>query len=109
MISRDLDGALGKFTLAIQADPQFAEAYNQRAMVHYLREAFQESLDDCLQATKFMPLHFGAWAGAGHCHASLGNTRQALYCYERAKRINPHLECVDAIIAWLSYKAQKRR
>jgi tetratricopeptide (TPR) repeat protein len=96
--NRDLEEALCKFGKAVQADPNFAEAYNQRAMVHYLKEDFDQSLSDCLRATHLMPLHFGAWAGAGHCHACLGKARQAIYCYERAKRINPHLECVDALI-----------
>jgi tetratricopeptide (TPR) repeat protein len=99
--NRDLEGALCKFSKAVQADPNFAEAYNQRAMVHYLREDFENSLADCLRATQIMPLHFGAWAGAGHCEACLGRPRQAIYCYERAKRINPHLECVDALITEL--------
>jgi tetratricopeptide (TPR) repeat protein len=99
--NRDLEGALSKFGKAVQADPNFAEAYNQRAMVHYLKEDFDQSLADCLRATQLMPLHFGAWAGAGHCQACLGKARQAVYCYERAKRINPHLECVDDLIAEL--------
>ena len=96
--NRDLDAALSHFSKAVQADPNFAEAYSQRGMVHYLKENIEESLADCLRATHLMPLHFGAWAGAGHCQACLGKARQAIYCYERAKRINPHMECVDALI-----------
>ncbi len=97
----DLAGAIRHFTRATEADPGFAEAYNQRAMIYYLQERFEESLRDCVSATQRMPLHFGAFAGAGHCHASLGNTAEAIACYERAKRINPHLECVDELISEL--------
>lgn len=95
------DEAREEFSKAIQSDPKFAEAYNQRAIVHYVQERFDDSLHDCLRTTELMPLHFGAWAGAGHCHACLGNTRDAIACYERAKQINPHLECVDQLIAEL--------
>lgn len=99
--NRNLDAALDGFSKAVQADSNFAEAYSQRGMVHYLREEFDQSLADCLRATHLMPLHFGAWAGAGHCHACMGKARQAVYCYERAKRINPHMDCVDDLIAEL--------
>lgn len=99
--ARDLDRAITLFGKAIAADPTFAEAYNQRAMVFYLQERFDESLKDCTIATELMPLHFGAWAGAGHCHACLGEPAEAIACYERAKEINPHLECVDDLIAEL--------
>ena len=99
--ARDLDRAIRLFGRSIAADPTFAEAYNQRAMVFYLQEEFAESLKDCRITTELMPLHFGAWAGAGHCHACLGHTRQAIDCYLKAKAINPHLECVDDLIAEL--------
>src|SRR4051812_17765317 len=39
--------AIEKFTCAIQEDPDFAEAYNQRAIAHYLNERFAESIADC--------------------------------------------------------------
>jgi tetratricopeptide (TPR) repeat protein len=99
--ARDLERAIRLFGKAINADPNFAEAYNHRAMVFYLQENFEESLKDCQIATELMPLHFGAWAGAGHCHACLGHADEAIACYEKAKSINPHLECVDDLIAEL--------
>lgn len=99
--ARDLNRAIELFGKAIAADPTFAEAYNQRAMVFYLQENFAESLKDCTIATELMPLHFGAWAGAGHCHACMGEPDEAIRCYQKAKQINPHLECVDDLIAEL--------
>jgi tetratricopeptide (TPR) repeat protein len=95
---KDLDGATEEFSRAIGCDADFAEAYNQRAMVRYLQERFDESLADCMRTVEREPLHFGAWAGAGHCHACLGQIEQAVECYRRAKEIHPGLECVDDII-----------
>ena len=89
---RDFDGALSHFNRAIELRPDFAEAYNQRAITFYLLEDFQRSKRDCEMVTELMPCHFGAWAGLGHCYAHLENLCQAVRCYERALQINPHLE-----------------
>ena len=95
---RDFDKALKHFDRAIQQDPEFAEAYNQRAIVHYLRENWPASIDDCQRTVERMPCHFGAWAGLGHCHAHEGRLQDALNCYERAVSINPHLEGIRQAI-----------
>jgi tetratricopeptide (TPR) repeat protein len=95
---KDLDGAADEFSRAIRSDDRFAEAYNQRAMVRYLQERCEESLADCMKTVELEPLHFGAWAGAGHCHACLGQIDEAITCYRRAKEIHPGLACVEQII-----------
>jgi tetratricopeptide (TPR) repeat protein len=94
MERQEMPEAIRHFTRAIEIDPKFAEAYNQRAIAHYLLEHFDESIDDCRRTTELMPCHFGAWAGMGHCHAHTGRLQQALKCYQKALSINPHLECL---------------
>lgn len=91
---RDLEHANRHFSKAIELSPDFAEAYNQRAIVGYLTERFDQSADDCRQAVEFNPDHFGAWAGLGHCLAYMGELLDAIDAYERAMEINPHLSCV---------------
>jgi tetratricopeptide (TPR) repeat protein len=95
---RDFDKALEHLGRAIEMDPAFAEAYNQRAIIHYLREQYDESIDDCRRTIERMPMHFGAWAGMGHCHAHLGRPAAAVECYERALWINPHLDGIPQSI-----------
>jgi tetratricopeptide (TPR) repeat protein len=90
----DIDHAIEHFTRAIDLDPQFAEAYNQRAIAKFLLERFDDCIDDCRKAVELMPFHFGALAGLGHCHAHEGRLVPALKCYEKALAINPHLEDV---------------
>ncbi len=94
----DFACAVDHFNEAIAICPDFAEAYNQRAMVRYLQEDFDASLKDCLTAVRLMPEHFGAWAGMGHCHVHRGDVEEALSCYEKALSINPHLECVAEMV-----------
>jgi tetratricopeptide (TPR) repeat protein len=105
---RDLERAIEHFTRAIQIDPTFAEAYNQRAVAKYLGEQFDASIEDCKATIERMPCHFGAWAGLGHCHAHLGRLDDALKCYERALSINPHLDGVQQAICELRNQLENR-
>ena len=98
MDRRDYDQAEALFNAAIETDPSFAEAYNQRAIVHYLQERFELSIADCDMAVERMPCHFGAWAGMGHCHAHLGQLTDAIRCYHKALEINPHLLCLSVAV-----------
>jgi tetratricopeptide (TPR) repeat protein len=98
---RDFEHALAHFTRAIEIDPGFAEAYNQRAIVHFLLEQWDEAIEDCRRTVERMPCHFGAWAGMGHCYAHEGNLADAVRCYERALGINPHLEGIRQAVVEL--------
>jgi tetratricopeptide (TPR) repeat protein len=104
MNRRDFATALSACDEAIRLDPDFAEAYNQRAIAYYLQEDFRQSIADCQRAAERMPCHFGAWAGMGHCYAHLGQHRQALECYEQALEINPHLDCVRQTVGEIRRK-----
>jgi tetratricopeptide (TPR) repeat protein len=86
-----LGTATEHFDRAIAMDCTFAEAYNQRAIVRFLRDQYEESIADCRKTVRLMPSHFGAWAGMGHCFLHLGQMPHALKAYERALAINPHL------------------
>lgn len=98
---REFDIAMCHFGKAIEIDPGFAEAYNQRALGAYLQEQYEPAIEDSRQATAHMPCHFAAWAGMGHCQAHLGRRHQAIACYEKALEINPHLSCVKEAVETL--------
>src|SRR5687768_16960746 len=99
--NQQCEDALEHFSAAIALCPGFAEAYHQRAIVHYLRENLEESLRDFRLAVELAPCHFGAWSAMGHCHALRGELEAALSCYRRAASINAHLHCVQELIAEL--------
>ena len=90
----DTEHAIEHFTRAIELDPNFAAAYNQRAIAKFLLERFEDCIDDCRMTVELMPFHFGALAGLGHCHAHEGRLVPALKCYEKALAINPHMDDV---------------
>lgn len=98
---RDFEEAINKFEEAILRGPDFAEAYNQRAIVYFLLERWDESIADCQTTLILNPFHFGALAGMGHCYLRKGDLRNALKCYEKALEINPNMTGVDENVAQL--------
>ena len=105
---RDFDHAISHFDRAIQVAPAFAEPYNQRSIANFLLERYDAALPDCRRATELMPIHFGAWAGMGHCHAHLNRLDDALRCYERAIEINPHMSEIQIAVKELQSRVRQR-
>jgi tetratricopeptide (TPR) repeat protein len=103
---KNLEHAEAHFGKAIEIAPDFAEPYNQRAIVAYLTERFEDSVADARRAVELNPDHFGAWAGMGHCLAYLGRLPEAIDAYEHALAVNPHLSCVRELRDELLKQAQ---
>ena len=87
-----LDDAESFFARVIGAAPEFAEGWNKRATVRYMRKNFQGAIADCQETLARNPNHFGAASGQGLCHLSLRQFREAAVCFRRALEIHPHLE-----------------
>ena len=94
MQQRKLDEAEERFTCVIELKNDFAEGWNKRATVRYLRKDFKGSVADCQQTLAHNPNHFGASSGQGLCHLALGEVREAAICFRRALEIHPHLDAV---------------
>jgi tetratricopeptide (TPR) repeat protein len=106
MNRREFDVAIEHFGKALEIDPSFAEAYNQRALVKYLQEHYEESIEDCRRVVERMPHHFGAWAGMGHCHAHLGRLKEAVACYRRVVAIHPTFGGVPDVLQELEQRLE---
>jgi tetratricopeptide (TPR) repeat protein len=72
--------------------PNFAEAYNQRAIVLFRRGDYARSASDCQAALRLNPFHFGAAAGLGQCYLKQKKPRAALRAFKQALEINPSLD-----------------
>jgi tetratricopeptide (TPR) repeat protein len=90
----DLDEAIAKVTLVIEKAPNFAEAYNQRAIAHFLKGHFAESVEDCRRVLARNPYHFGALNGMAGCYQRLDQPRKALSTLRQALRVCPHDESI---------------
>lgn len=76
----------------VRTAPEFAEAYNQRAMAYCLTDHHAESLADCRRTIRLNPTHFAALAVMGHCFVHLAQYRRALGAYHAALNIHPRMD-----------------
>ena len=90
----NLEEAESLFGRVIELAPNFAEGWNKRATVRFMRKNFAGSIADCQNTLARNPNHFGASSGQGLCHMSLGEYREAAVCFRRALEIHPHLNAV---------------
>ncbi|QFZ91523.2 tetratricopeptide repeat protein [Synechococcus elongatus] len=70
--------------------PDFAEAWNRRAVLHYLQGRYSESLSDCDRVIELNSVHFGALHGKGLNLAALGQYREAIAAFRAALEIQPY-------------------
>jgi len=89
-----LEDAEQRFSRVIELMPGFAEGWNKRATVRFMRRNFAGSIADCQETLARNPNHFGAASGQGLCHLSRGEFREAAICFRRALEIHPHLSAV---------------
>ena len=105
----DGPAAVDTFTKAIQRKPDFAEAWNKRATVHFLMGEHEQSIKDCDEVMKRNPAHFGALAGYGQIYLQLDQPERALGYFRRALRVNPNMRGVEQIIPQLEQLLAERR
>jgi tetratricopeptide (TPR) repeat protein len=105
---RQYGPAHDRFTEAIEAAPDFAEAWNKRATVLFLLNEHEQSLSDIEMVLTLEPRHFGALAGRGMIHAQAGRWKEALDAYNQALRFNPFLKERAQIIPELERRAGEK-
>ncbi|MBU2981804.1 tetratricopeptide repeat protein [Lentibacter algarum] len=87
----DLVGALGDFDKLVQYCPDYAEGYNQRAYVHFIRQDYAKALVDLDRAIELSPTHIAALSGRALTYFGLGRLREARADLELAVGLNPWL------------------
>ncbi|MCY7366548.1 MAG: tetratricopeptide repeat protein, partial [Chamaesiphon sp.] len=74
----------------VDALPDFAEAWNRRAVLRFMTKNYDRAIADCERVIELNPVHFGALHGLGLCHAALGNYSAAIRAFRSALEIQPH-------------------
>lgn len=103
------EAAVATFTRVVERQPDFAEGWNKRATVYYLLGEYQKSLADCDEVMKRNPYHFGALSGYGMIYLQLREPERALEFFEKALRVNPNLDSVQATVDALRAMLVQRR
>ncbi|MDY7016207.1 MAG: tetratricopeptide repeat protein [Cyanobacteriota bacterium] len=96
--SGKITAAEAMLTKTIQDYPDFAEAWNRRAVLYYLRHESEKSRSDCEEVVRLNPVHFGAWHGLGLCQAALGNYRDAIAAFQKALDLQPYASVNQKLI-----------
>jgi tetratricopeptide (TPR) repeat protein len=86
----DIQAAKALLTQLIIELPDFSEAWNRRAILHYSQQQYDTAIQDCEAAIRLVPFHFGALHGLGLCQAALGDYPAAISTFRRALAVQPH-------------------
>lgn len=92
----------------VELNPDFAEGWNRRATLHFLRRDFVTSLRDIDQVLALEPRHYGALSGRGSILKQQGDGRKALRALRRARQINPTLKNLDERIRELEQEFDQK-
>ena len=109
MALRQFGPAHDRFSEAIEAAPDFAEAWNKRATVLYLMNEHDRSLADIEKVMTLEPRHFGALAGRAMIHAHAGRWKEALTAFREALAANPFLKERETLLPDLERRVDGER
>jgi tetratricopeptide (TPR) repeat protein len=88
----DLESAREIFDRIIAIKPEYAEAWNRRALLFFNDGKYDEAVADLESTLIYEPRHFGAWIGLGMIFESIERPEAALLAYRKALEIHPHAE-----------------
>jgi tetratricopeptide (TPR) repeat protein len=77
-------------TRLITDAPNFAEAYNQRAIIYFHQGRFADSVKDCQRVLTRNPYHFGAISGMAGCQLELKRPHDALKTMRLGLKLQPY-------------------
>ncbi|MEO3415415.1 hypothetical protein AAFO92_12230 [Roseovarius sp. CAU 1744] len=87
----DYDGAMVALDALVEYCPDYAEGYNQRAFVNFLRQDFAAALPDLDRAIELSPRHVAAIAGRALTLAGMERRAEAALSLREALALNPWL------------------
>ena len=88
----DVEDAREMFDRVIAIRPEYAEAWNRRALLFFNDGKYDEAVADLESALTYEPRHFGAWIGLGMIFESIERPEAGLLAYRKALEIHPHAE-----------------
>jgi tetratricopeptide (TPR) repeat protein len=106
--AKDTKLAIQLLDAVIQLRPDYVEAWNRRATIHFSNKDYSKSLADIRQVLAREPRHFGALTGLGVIMQEFNEDKLALEAFRRALAVNPHLQKVPDFVKTLTEKVEGR-
>jgi tetratricopeptide (TPR) repeat protein len=108
MDAQNMDVALKLLDSVVRLRPDYAEAWNRRATLYYLKNDYGHAMQDIQQVLVREPRHFGALVGLGMIMQDIGDDKRALDAFRRALAVNPYLEKIPDLVKSLTEKVEGR-
>lgn len=109
MRASDLATALDYFDQLIKRAPDYAEGWNKRATVHFMIQAYEQSLADIDEVLKREPRHFGALFGRGLVLLHQEKFNAAIDAFREALVVTPGSDSTKATIDMLMNRLGQER
>lgn len=87
---KNQDLALKLLDQIVELAPDFTEAWNRRAYVHFVRSEIELALGDLRRALALDPNHFKALDGLGQILREIGQKKAALQAFKQLLEVNPY-------------------
>ena len=78
------------FNKLIGSFPNYAEAWNRRATLHYVLGNYEESISDIENVLALEPRHFGALSGLGLVYLQINQPTKAKQAFEALIKVHPN-------------------
>ena len=86
---RKFDEAIAQASEALQLNPNYPEAYNNRGVAHGGLGDFPQAVQDCTKALALRPDYVEAFRNRGNAYVGMGDCKQAIADYTKAIELKP--------------------
>lgn len=104
----DHDLAIRLLDAVVEIKPDYAEAWNRRATLFFIKNDYIRAIQDIRQVLAREPRHFGALAGLGMILNEFGDEKRALEIFRKALEVHPHLPRIPDLVKALTEKVEGR-
>ena len=91
-IEKKYSEAIENYSKAIELNPEFAEAYNNRGNTYYAQGNLNQAISDYNKVIELNPISSMAYNARGNAYSSRGDISQAIADYKKALELDPNNE-----------------
>lgn len=103
---KKFDLAITLLDTIVELQPDFAEGWNRRAYVYFLKEDYDRALGDIRRTLALEPKHFKALEGMANILRQLNNKKTALEALKKLIEVHPYVDGVKSAIEELSREVE---